>query len=244
MKKNRLNNILESILFVSGEGVSKEDLLDKLEVLEEELDTAILELGDKYSKESGIHIITYRNKVQLSSNSDYSDEVANVLNPIRERKLSRAMLEAIAIVAYKQPVTRLDIENIRGVNSDYAIQNLLKHKMVEVVGRKDAIGKPMLFGTTEDFLKRFEISNIDELPDYDELLESIAVINGDNKEALFNNFEVKEDEEFEEAEEEFTLPENEEIPEFLQDEEGLEKFDDSESETLARLNSLNEAVGS
>ena len=86
------------------------------------------------------------------------------------------MLEVAAIIAYKQPVTRLDLEELRGCNSEYALQNLLKLGVIEVVGRKDAIGKPALFGTTDEFLKRFQISDLNELPDYDELMSKIAAM--------------------------------------------------------------------
>ena len=109
------------------------------------------------------------------SNPKNADDVAAVLNPIRERALSKTLLESAAIIAYKQPVTRLDLEEIRGVDSEYAIQTLLKLGIIEVVGRKDAIGRPVLFGTTDEFLKRFQISSLDELPDYDSLLAAINV---------------------------------------------------------------------
>jgi len=82
----------------------------------------------------------------------------------------------MAIVAYKQPITRLEIDEIRGVGSDYAIQILLQSNLIEVTGRKDTVGKPLLFGTTDQFLKRFELENIDNLPSYEELLEKIKVI--------------------------------------------------------------------
>lgn len=192
---NSLVHILEAILFVSGDAIEKIDILDKLGVLEEDLDEAIKSLQEKYNDESGIHVITFHNKIQLCSNSDYAEQVANVLNPIRERKLSKAMLEAMSIIAYKQPITRLEVENIRGVNSDYALQNLLKHNLIEVVGRKDVLGKPMLFGTTDEFLKRFELKSLKDLPDYDDLMSTIAVINTQKQTTLYNEFDIPTDEE-------------------------------------------------
>ena len=84
------------------------------------------------------------------------------------------MLEVAAIIAYKQPVTRIDLEELRGSNSEFALQNLLKLGVIEVVGRKDSVGKPVLFGTTDEFLKRFQISSLEELPDYEELMEKIV----------------------------------------------------------------------
>ena len=95
----------------------------------------------------------------------------------------------MAIIAYKQPITKLEIEQVRGVSSDYAIQLLLTHNLIEVVGRKDAVGKPLLFGTTDEFLKRFEIESLENLPKYEELLEQIAVIKDDSN-SLYREFEV------------------------------------------------------
>ena len=93
-----------------------------------------------------------------------------------EKALSSPAMETLSIIAYRQPVTRMEIESIRGVNSDYALQALMRNNLIEVVGRKDAIGKPLLFGTTENFLRRFGIENIEELPDRDTLIERIRTI--------------------------------------------------------------------
>ena len=123
-----------------------------------------------------------------------------VLNPIKEKQLTKAALETVAVIAYKQPITRLEIEEVRGVNCDYALQLLSNFKMIEVVGRKDAVGKPLLFGTTDEFLKRFQISDISELPDYNELLDRIKLIHEDNKDdSLYNNFKIPTDEEEEQS---------------------------------------------
>lgn len=184
---NNLHNMLEGLLFVSGDGVEIPIILEKWQVTEAQLNKAVEKLKEKYNDNEGIKLIKYNNKLQLCSNPIYADDISLVLNPIRERALSKATLETIAIIAYKQPITRLEIENIRGVNSDYAIQSLLKHNLIEVVGRKDALGKPLLFGTTEEFLKRFNLQDLKELPNYDELINSIKVI---NEKALYNEFEI------------------------------------------------------
>ena len=147
-----------------------------------------------------------------------------MLNPIKEKDLSSAALETIAIIAYRQPVTRLEIEQIRGNNSEYTIQLLLKHNLIEVVGRKDSVGKPLLFGTTEEFLKRFQIESIDQLPDYNTLLESIRVLEteGVKKEedagSLYNHFDIPNEEEQESAQTVEELPE-EPTPDFLEGED-------------------------
>ena len=207
--KKDLKEIVLSILFVAGEGIERSFILQKLDITEKELDNVLEELKKEYCDNKGISLIFYKNKVQLASNPAYAEYISAVLNPIREKSLTRAALETLAIIAYKQPITKLEIEDIRRVNCDYAVQILVDQNMIEVVGRKDAVGKPLLFGTTEQFLKRFNLTDLAELPDYENLLERINIIESgeENKsDSLYN---------------EFSLPE-EEIPEFLQGEDGLE----------------------
>lgn len=180
MKSETLANIIKSILFVSGKEVAVKDISEKLEVTDGEVLNAAKSLQEKYGAESGVNLLIFNKKLQFCSNPANAESVANVLNPIRERELSKSMLEAAAIIAYKQPVTRLELDQIRGCNSDYALQNLLKLEVVEVVGRKDVIGKPLLYGTTDKFLKRFQISSLDELPDYDDLMNKIKLLHGDD----------------------------------------------------------------
>ncbi len=215
MEIELLDNILEGLLLVSGNALNIAEVTEQLELQKSEMNGAIKRLKEKYGGQCGIHLLTYNGKMQLGSNPEYGDVISSVLNPIKEKELSNAALETIAIIAYKQPVTRLDIEQIRGVNCDYAVQVLLKNNLIEVVGRKDSVGKPLLFGTTDNFLKRFRIENISELPDYAELLESIRVIESEERpeaESLYNEFE---------------LP-PEETPEFLKGEEGLQHVEASE----------------
>ncbi len=210
-----LDELLESLLLVSGGGLKIEDIASHLEIKTAEVNASVKRLKEKYGGKCGIHLITYNGKVQFASNPAYSDVIACVLNPIRERDLSNAALETIAIIAYRQPVTRLDIEQIRGVNSEYTVQMLLKNNLIEVVGRKEAVGKPLLFGTTDEFLKRFQLESITDLPDYETLLESIKVIGAqEGAKSIYNEFEI--------PDEQPELPQ-EEIPDFLKDEEGLEK---------------------
>lgn len=209
MKKN-LANIIESILFVAGKEVEEKEISDKLEITKKELEDAIYDLNNRYSGVSGINLLRFNGKLQLASNPDYITDVASVLNPIREKELTKAMLETLAIVAYKQPVTRLEVEEIRGVDCTYAIQGLSKLNMVQILGRKDAIGKPLLFGTTDEFLKRFSLGNIDDLPDYEELLSRIQTLSDVSfapDTDLYNSNRDKN----------FKLDENE-VPEFLKGE--------------------------
>ena len=157
-----LKEVLYSVLFVAGDGIEKSFIADKLQVSQKELDKAIEQLKQELSGDKGVHLIEYKNKIQLASNPNYASYISDVLNPIREKSLTRAALETLAIIAYKQPITKLEVEDIRRVNSDYAVQILVDQNMIEVVGRKDAVGKPLLFGTTESFLKRFNLKDISQ----------------------------------------------------------------------------------
>ncbi len=216
-----IDEILESLLFLSGNGLKVADVATQLEVKTADVNAAVKRLKEKYGGKSGIHLLSFNGKIQFATNPAYSDVVACVLNPIRERDLSNAALETIAIIAYRQPVTRLDIEQIRGVNSEYTVQMLLKNNLIEVVGRKEAVGKPLLFGTTDEFLKRFQLESLDDLPDYETLLESIKVIGEKNDESrsIYNEYEIPDEETSEE------LPAEEDVPDFLKDEKDLQKFD-------------------
>lgn len=225
MQIELLDEIIESLLFVSGDGISISEIVDLLELQNSEVKQSVNRLKKKYGGKCGIHLLNYNGKIQFGSNPAYSDVISLVLNPIKEKELSTAALETVAIVAYKQPVTRLEIEQIRGVNCDYAVQVLLKHNLIEVVGRKDVVGKPLLFGTTDAFLKRFQIENIEQLPDYEELLASIKVLEEGNKPkteevSLYNEFEIPDEEG-----QEFALPDEEETPEFLESETDLQKIE-------------------
>ena len=184
-----LENVIESVLFVAGEPILVSDLCFKFNVKPKDIEKAVEKLTQKYDGKSGIKLLSFNNKLQLSSNPDYVEQVSLVLNPIRQRNLTKATLETIGIIAYKQPVTRMEIEEVRGVNSDYAINILLEHKLIQIVGHKETVGKPALFGTTDEFLKRFDISSVDDLPDYNELLEKIQKIKETYSDSLFNRFE-------------------------------------------------------
>ena len=232
----KLTSIIESILFVSGTQVAITDIAEKLGVSTTQVENAFYELQKKYSQESGIQILKFNKKLQFCSNPKYSNEVSSVLNPIKEKELSKSMLEVAAIIAYKQPVTRIDLEELRG-NSEYAVQKLLELGVIEPVGRKDAVGKPVLFGTTDEFLKRFQISSLDDLPDYEDLITKINLLHTDDnsdeylykKDVYVENNDIAKDEVAVTADieknvnntDDFDLPDlsEEEIPDFLDGED-------------------------
>ena len=170
----KLTNIIEAILFASGDAVPIDLLREKLEVTKRQADDAIAKLEKKYTGECGIRLLHFNHKIQLATNPDYKDPVSLVLTPIREKEFTRTILECAAIIAYKQPITRSELEAVRGVNSDYAITTLMSLDMIYPCGRKDTPGKPVEYATTDNFLKRFKLKALSELPDYEELMRRIA----------------------------------------------------------------------
>ena len=174
----KLTNIIEAILFASGEAVEVDMFREKLQVSKIEMDKAIRKLETKYSGDNGIHLLYFNHKLQMATNPEYKEAIASVLTPIHEKEFTATILECAAIIAYKQPITRTELEKIRnGRSSDYAITTLMTLDMIEPVGRKDTPGKPVLYGTTDSFLKRFKLKSIKELPDYEEFLQKLADIN-------------------------------------------------------------------
>ncbi len=169
-----LKTTVEAIIFVSGNPISAKDISDKLGCTEKEVLRIAEQLRkEKYSENDGINLLIYNKKLQFCSNPKLVDKVSEVLNPIRERELSKSMLEVAAIVAYKQPVTRAELEYIRGANSEYAVQTLLRLGIIEITGKRDVIGHPAEFGTTDEFLKKFQINSLSELPDFEEMMKKI-----------------------------------------------------------------------
>lgn len=228
-----LSKIIEGLLFVAGEPISFLDIAEKLEINKNEVENAIRELQkSKQDNHDGIQVLIFNEKAQLCSNKEYAEPISVVLNPIKEKMLTKLVLEVCGIIAYKQPITRLEIENIRGgANCDYAINTLLENNLIEVVGRKDAVGKPLLFGTTDNFLKKFNISSIKDLPDYEQLLERIQILHDENDNSLFDFREI---------------PEEEDIAKNMSDEEAEELIrgiKETKEEILEDRNKLDEMLG-
>ena len=223
-----LTNIIEAILFAAGDAVPIELLRDKLEITKREADEAIRKLEKKYSGDCGIRLLHFNHKLQLATNPDYREAVSTALMPIREKEFTRTILECAAIIAYKQPITRTELENIRGgLSCDYAISTLLNLDMIYPCGRRETLGRPIEYGTTDNFLKRFKLKSLAELPDYDELMERIAGLTAEidpGSNYLYekdvydpeNDPELMESEEGETAEDEVATK-NFEVPDFLED---------------------------
>lgn len=169
-----LTNIIEGALFAAGNSVSIKFLAEKLNISVKEVEKSIDVLAKKYDGECGIHLLKFDGKAQLATNPEYKEEISLILNSIKEKEFTKTILECAAIIAYKQPITRAELDDIRRVNSDYAVRTLLELNMIEPCGRKDTLGHPVLYGTTDTFLKRFKISELGQLPDYSTLMEQIS----------------------------------------------------------------------
>ena len=171
-----LTNIIEALIFAAASGVTYKNIKDAFgaDYTEKEIKTALREIKEKYSGKNGIILIEFNSTYQFQTNPEYSDLLADILRPIKERQLSATVLQTLSIIAYRQPVTRGEIEEIRGgISSDYAIGVLMRAELIQPVGRKDTPGKPVLYGTTDNFLKRFQLKSLDALPDYGELLNTM-----------------------------------------------------------------------
>ena len=156
---------IEAILFSMGESVEAEKIAV---AIEHDVDTTVKiihNMMDKYENEDrGIKIIELEGSFQLCTKEEYYDNLIRICSQPRRYTLTDAALETLSIIAYKQPVTKIEIEKIRGVNSDRSVNKLVELELVKEVGRLDAPGRPMLFGTTEEFLRTFGVGSIDELP--------------------------------------------------------------------------------
>ena len=160
-----LSKILEAILFVSGEPLQIAALASALEVTELEVSAAADELASDYDyNRRGICLKRFGTHIQLSTRADYAPQIEKLLQPIQKQSLSQAALETLAVVAYKQPVTKLEIEAVRGVKCDYSVQSLVNKGLIEEVGRKETLGRPILYGTTDAFLSHFGLTSLEDLP--------------------------------------------------------------------------------
>lgn len=196
-----IENVIEALIFASGSPISKADIIDKVpELTHQKLNSVIKSIAKRYSGDSGIVLLEFNGKLQFGTNPAYGDVVADVLTPLKEKELTRTLLEVLSTVAYKQPITRLEIDDMRGgTNSEYALSGLLKAGLVQAIGRKDTVGRPLLYGTTDEFLKKFGLTDLTDLPDYSEVLEQLMLIDAPISDSLFHNRTVLDEEEGEQS---------------------------------------------
>lgn len=185
MERNELSAVIEAVLFVAGEPVERIALLEGLEVTPDQLDEALDALEGEYEfGRRGIRLLRYGDRMQLATRPDYAPYVERMLQPIQKQSLSQAALETLAVVAYKQPVTRSEVEAIRGVKCDYSIQSLILKRLIQDIGRKETLGRPILYGTTDEFLRHFCISSLEELPEIDLSIPAAEAVEGEEAPTL------------------------------------------------------------
>ncbi len=165
MDQAEIKAALEAILFVAGDAVERSDIVAALDITDIELDAAVHALESEYDYgQRGFKIMRFEKRLQLGTRAQYTSYVERVLAPLRRQTLTQSAMETLAVVAYRQPCTRAEIEVVRGVRCEYAVSTLVSHGLIREVGRKDAIGRPILYGTTEEFLRHFGLAGLDDLP--------------------------------------------------------------------------------
>lgn len=167
----KLNLYIESLIFASEQAVTVSDIRNTLKdafaatIAVDRIEAALQELVDKYSDDQySMEVVAINEGYQFMSKGAYHHVIGALLKLQSNKKLSRAALETLSIIAYKQPVSKTDMENIRGVNCDYTVQKLLEKELIEIKGRADGPGRPLLYGTSDKFMNYFGLKSIKELP--------------------------------------------------------------------------------
>lgn len=177
--------VIETLLFVSNNPVSRNQLKEVLEgISSEDMDRHIGELNEDYEKSGrSFRVEEIAGGWQIRTKPEFGTWIKSLLNIQRRERLSGPALETLAIIAYKQPITRVEIEGIRGVNVDYIVNSLIEKDLVKVVGKKDVLGHPFMYGTTTRFLEHFGLASLKDLPNVEELKRgNVPAANNANKE--------------------------------------------------------------
>lgn len=165
MNEKKIMAIIEAVLFAMGDSVELSKLSHVLEMPEDDIREIIVKMNDKYKKQDrGIYIVELEDSVQLCTKPELYEYLIKVAKAPRKVVLTDTLIETLSIIAYKQPVTRLEVEKIRGVSCDHAINRLIEFDLIQELGRMDAPGRPLLFGTTEEFLRTFGVKSLGDLP--------------------------------------------------------------------------------
>ncbi len=163
--ESEIRAAVEAILFAAGDSVENERLAEALELDKQEMIDILKRMALRYEEaDRGIRLVELDGSWQLCTKTEHYEELIRVVKQPKKTVLTDVLLETLSIVAYKQPVTRLEVEKIRGVKSDHAVNKLVEYGLIEEVGRMDAPGRPILFGTTEEFLRRFGVNSVGDLP--------------------------------------------------------------------------------
>ena len=173
MDDKEIKAIIEALIFVSGEPITLNRIRDVIEGVDKKtLERLASELKDEFNKEyRGLQLVEIANGYQLTTRSEYANWIKK-LNKIKvSTKLSKPAMETLAIIAYKQPIIKPEVEKIRGVDSGGVIKTLLERKLIKIIGRMDIVGKPMMYGTTSEFLQYFGLKDLTDLPTLREFQE-------------------------------------------------------------------------
>jgi len=172
--KETIKSAFESMMFVWGEPLDAKIAADAFGISKDAAEGYFRELMDEYDRQKrGIRIREVGNGYQFITAEENFDYISRICTPVKERRLTQAALEVLAIVAYRQPVSKSEIDAVRGIKSDRVLEGLIKKELVEERGKSDAIGKPVLYGTTTAFLANFDLKDLDELPDIEDIGEAI-----------------------------------------------------------------------
>ncbi len=172
MDKREIKSIIEALLFVWGDPLSLKDIANVLEIKEKDLESIIDEMINEYDYERrGVRINKIRNSYQLGTRPEHFDWIKKLCVPKGKKNLSNAAMETLSIIAYRQPITKVEIEAIRGVRCDRAIETLIDREIIEEKGRLERTGRPIIYGTTNKFLQYFGLKNLKELPPLSEVDE-------------------------------------------------------------------------
>lgn len=168
-KKSELKSAVEALLFASGEPLSIYELSNHLDEKSKTIELIIQDMMDAYEKVQtrGIKLISIKGKYQLVTKGENAEYIQKLLKKNKRQSLSQASIESLAIISYKQPITRIDIDEIRGVKSESALQRLIEKDLIKEVGRLEVPGRPILYGTTDEFLRQFDLRDLKDLPSLD-----------------------------------------------------------------------------
>jgi len=189
-----IDAVIESLLFVSGDGLSISHIAEILEISESDTKEYVDKLREFYKENNrGIQIVEYDGYIQLKTPEENFLYVTKLAESKRKQPLSPAALEALSIVAYHQPVTRSSVEFIRGVNSDGPMSRLTERGLIEECGRLDAPGRPILYGTTKEFLRSFGLSSLSDLPDIEDLAKQFPYLQTEDEKGEQLKVDIAED---------------------------------------------------
>lgn len=186
MEIKEIKSVIESMLFIWGDSLETKEMAKAIGISNNDIKLILKDMSDEYleDKNRGIFLKKIGQSYQLKTKKENFDIISKLVDKVDSRKLSNSAMETLSIIAYKQPITRMEIEKIRGVKCNSPIDTLIVRELIEEVGRLDQIGKPILYGTTNEFLRVFDIDNIQQLPGHDDLdnyFKNVDIMVNDNE---------------------------------------------------------------